>query len=163
MNTFPVVFSFGVPVIGADFVATVQTQGRLLLKEEDGDGWWAYGVDPSSIAGGGETKFEAWDKFRNLYHAVLVDIAEEATSFADFRKQVQLFFDEGSRSRLEEWEAATHEIAGQDQAELDLKVRKAKKIQYGVNVTEISLAPRNQQRSASDRNPLGADLVAAAA
>jgi hypothetical protein len=162
MDTFPVIFSYGVPIIGEGYVATVQTHGRLLLQEEE-DGWWAYGVKPGSIAGGGQTKFEAWNAFRNFYHAVLVDLATEAADFEGFREKVEAFFEESREARLGEWEAATHRVAdlGQD---LDLKVQKAAKARCEVLVTEIVLDRQaTVSRPTSAQNPSAEDIKAVAA
>jgi len=106
---YPLLFGYRDPIFGRGYLAGVATEGRGLLVDEGDDGWWMYGVNPGGLAAGGQTKEEAIASFREMYNAVLFDIAEEVADFGAFQAAVHEFFEEANEPYLEEWEAATEE------------------------------------------------------
>ena len=105
MTHFPVLFSFRDLIAGNGFVASIDLSGRALLVDEE-DGFWMYGVNPGGLAAGGATPGEVLSEFRSMYRSVLFDIAIEATSFEDFQRDVQQFFEATNEATAKDWEAA---------------------------------------------------------
>jgi len=105
MRSYPILFGYRDMVADRDFVAFVATDGRALCTRE-ADGFWLYGVDPGSIAGGGESVEEAGRALKESYLSALFDIAAEAASFAAFKKEVERFFAERNGPNEAMWEAA---------------------------------------------------------
>lgn len=81
------------PIIGRGWIALVEMKGRYTV-----DGNWIYGVNPGAIAGNGEEAF-----YKALFE-VHLDIAEEAESFDDFKKEVERFFYQCDEESLRTWE-----------------------------------------------------------
>jgi hypothetical protein len=105
----PLLFTFRDTVSGNGYFARVAFHGRALAVRED-DGVWMYGVQPGGLAAGGKDEGEAYLTFRQEYTAVLYDIAAEATTFDEFRAEVQSFFDQASQDTLQAWEAAVEDV-----------------------------------------------------
>ena len=99
-------------ISGDGFLAGVTLSGRALMRREDDGKWWMYGVRPAALAESGNTVEEAFLHFRSRYKEVLFDMAQEANSFDDFRKEVESFFYEVDVDAEDErlWENALKAI-----------------------------------------------------
>lgn len=108
-SAFPVLYDHCQLVPGDGFVAAIKLSGRTLLREEDGEVSFA-AVQPPGFAGCGETRAEAWASFMEELRVVLVDLAEDASSFDHFRASVERFFHgpNGSLERL--WREAVEAV-----------------------------------------------------
>lgn len=105
MKLYPLVFSFRDLIAGNGFVAFVAMDGHVLLSEEEG-GFWMYGAQPGSVAGGGHDRPAAFKEFKDGYLSVLFDIAAEATSFGQFEANVRSFFAQVNAPNAKDWDEA---------------------------------------------------------
>lgn len=110
---WPLIFSCRDLVHGTGILADVRVRGRVLAVTER-DGVWMYGVDPGGLAAAGATIPEAYAAFRRSFRAVLLDIAEDASSFGDFVVQTKRFVTEVNTSVEVAWQEAveTHRAFG---------------------------------------------------
>src|SRR5438445_6252267 len=101
----PIMITLRDIISGDGFLAGITLSGRALMRHEDGK-WWMYGVRPAAIAESGETIEEAFSRFRNRYKEVLVDLAQERTTFDAFKAAVEEFFYESDEDSEDErlWE-----------------------------------------------------------
>lgn len=102
---YPLFFRFSVPVQGRGFVALVRVLGRAIAHEEP-EGWWIDGVEPGSVAEGGQNLHAAYDEFRATFCGVLFDLANEVGSFAEFEQQARGFFEQVDAEDEGRWKAA---------------------------------------------------------
>ena len=109
MKRYPLLFTFHDKVSGNGFLADVEARGKALMVDE-GDGFWMYGVNPGGLAEGGESMPDAYWKFREDYRKVLYDIAHEAATFADFRREVEKVFNDTNNPVLQEWDEAVTDV-----------------------------------------------------
>jgi hypothetical protein len=116
---YPLFFGFRTAIQGKGFVASVVMNGRGLMVEEGADDWWLYGVNPGGVAGGGEDQHLAFSEFRNSYYAILFDIANDVTSYEEFRAEVERFFNETNRHYEKEWLAAVEKVREDKSIKLD--------------------------------------------
>jgi hypothetical protein len=104
----PLMITLRDAISGDGFLAGITLSGRALIRKEDDGKWWMYGVRPAAVAESGNTIQEAFSNFRGRYQEILFDLAQENSSFEDFRKEVERFFYEpdanGEDERL--WENA---------------------------------------------------------
>lgn len=105
----PLLFSFQQVVFGNGFTADVNMNGRALLEEREGTAecaseTWISGVAPISISGGGADRSVAYVEFRNAWVSVLFDIAAEAASFDDFKRECQAFLESSAPHLTKEWD-----------------------------------------------------------
>lgn len=105
MSSYPVLFSYRDLIMGRDFVAYVEADGRALLRKEE-DCYWADGVCPGALSAGGKEISETNREFKKRYLSVLFDIAEEAETFSDFKREVEAFFNECDEQSAADWDAA---------------------------------------------------------
>lgn len=92
-------------ISGDGFLAGITLSGRALMRKEDDEKWWMYGVHPAGIAESGTTIEETFLRFRNKYKETLFDIAQENRSFDTFKAEVERFFYEGDDDE-QLWEKA---------------------------------------------------------
>jgi hypothetical protein len=112
-NAWPLLFKHRSPVLGNGFVALVEMHGRLLARpdaEQGPDGIWIDGVNPGALALPAENIRSASHALRSALTGVLVDFAEEASSFDDFKAAVEEFFRETDAETVGEWEACVAEV-----------------------------------------------------
>ncbi|MEA2559523.1 MAG: hypothetical protein QOH06_1027 [Acidobacteriota bacterium] len=109
MKHYPILFSRRDVVEAERFTANVIVAGRVLVKGEPGE-FWAEGINPGGLAAKGETATAAMRALCASYHDVLLDIAEDETSFVGFEKAVKRFFADTSTVALEEWDKAVLEV-----------------------------------------------------
>ena|ERR1019366_1130585 len=108
LKNHPLLITLRDAISGDGFLAGITLSGRALMRKEDDGKWWMYGVRPAALAESGTTIEEAFLRFRGRYRDVLFDIAQENSSFDNFRNEVERFFYEpdadGEDERL--WEDA---------------------------------------------------------
>jgi hypothetical protein len=100
----PLIITLQDTISGNGFLAKITLSGRTLMRREDGK-WWMYGVRPAAIAASGATIDEAFLRFRQGHKEVLFDIAQDSTTFDEFRTEVERFFNEGDADE-QAWENA---------------------------------------------------------
>jgi hypothetical protein len=103
----PIMITFRDVISGDGFLAGITLSGRALMREDDGK-WWMYGVRPAALAESGSTIDEAFSHFHNRYLETLFDMAQEASSFDEFRDEVERFFYEADANDEDErlWDNA---------------------------------------------------------
>jgi hypothetical protein len=109
MKHYPILFSRRDVVEAENFTASVTVAGRVLVAAEDGE-FWAEGINPGGLAAKGESATAAMRALCVSYHEVLLDIAEDESSFEGFKKAVERFFADTSMAALEEWDKAVVEV-----------------------------------------------------
>jgi hypothetical protein len=113
LTQHPIMIMLQDSLSGNGFLARITMSGRALMREEDGK-WWMYGVRPAGIAASGENIDEAFLRFRNSYKEILFDIAQETSTFDEFRAEVVHFFEENDADNEDEraWESSLAAIRG---------------------------------------------------
>ncbi|MGB8979061.1 MAG: hypothetical protein WCC32_15340 [Terriglobales bacterium] len=94
LRDHPILITLQDTVSGDGFLARVTMSGRTLMRQEEDRKWWMYGVRPAAIAESGCTIDEAFLRFRQAHTNVLLDIVQESKTFAEFRTEVERFFDD---------------------------------------------------------------------
>jgi hypothetical protein len=131
-------------VKGEHFTAGVIVAGRVLVQGEDGE-FWAEGVNPGGLAAKGETATAAMRALCTSYHMVLLDIAEDETSFEGFKKAVERFFADTSMAALEEWDKAVLEVrAGRLSLEDEMGKRPSES-PLGITVLSLEDKAKNEE------------------
>lgn len=110
---FPVMLRFQVPTTAKAFDARVLIEGRALGMLVDGE-FWLDGVNPGGLTACGATLRDAAHAFREGVQRVIEDIAEDASSFIDFRQEVERFFNEVDGATYRAWEAARAAVKAGD-------------------------------------------------
>lgn len=106
MKTYPIYFNFTESVPGRGFWAGVKLFGQALAVQESPEEWWAYGVNPGAIAGQGATIREAFADLRLAFRRYLADCAMEASTFAEFKAELERFYAESDPETMSEWQEA---------------------------------------------------------
>jgi predicted RNase H-like HicB family nuclease len=109
LNEHPIMLTLRDTITGDGFLAQITLSGRALMRHEDGK-WWMYGVRPGGIAEAGNSIEEAFSRFRNRYKETLIEIAQENSTFEDFRTEVERFFYEADSEDERLWENALAQI-----------------------------------------------------
>ncbi len=109
LSHYPLMFTFRDAIAGNGFLAGITLSGRALMTQEDKE-WWLYGVSPGAIAENGRTPQETYLRFRNRYKGVLFDVAEGATNFKTFKKEVEQFFHAVDQEEDRRWTEALQAI-----------------------------------------------------
>lgn len=102
IKRYPLIFQSRDLIAGKKFFAVISIKGQVLLEKED-CGVWLYGVQPGGIAAGGADVIDAFREFKRGYLLVLDDIAHEAATFKEFKKQVRLFTRDMNESVNKDW------------------------------------------------------------
>lgn len=110
MANYPLMFTLRDVITGEGFLAGVTVSGRALMVKEDDGYWWMYGVRPGAIADFAATPQEAFHKFRDRYKTLLFDMAEEASSFDNFKSEVESFYGQPNRDEESRWNEAFRTI-----------------------------------------------------
>jgi len=109
MTHYPILFSRRDLVKANHFTAGVIVAGRILVSDEDGE-FWAEGVNPGGMAARGDSLASALKALCDSYHEVLLDIAEDESSFDGFKKAVERFFADTNMMAQEEWDEAVLQV-----------------------------------------------------
>jgi len=104
--TYALIFTFKELITSNRFLSSVTGSGRALMVREGDEGWWLYGVEPGGLAASGDTPQEAHRKFTDALKGILLDLADESASFADFDRRVQAFFHEVDETETGNWTRA---------------------------------------------------------
>lgn len=111
MKLYPLIFGpHGGLVAGQGFVAHVVIRGRCLLEETAEDLYSVLGVNPGAVAGDGENMGEAHHDFLERVRLVVIEIADEATDFGDFKAQVEEFVYRTNKPNEKLWNAAVEQV-----------------------------------------------------
>lgn len=110
MNTYPILYNFTERIPGDGFWASVRVFGRALAVQEDDQEWWAYGVNPGAIAGGGASIRAAFADLQYHFRQYLADVAASATTEDAFKRELERFHNECDPETLAEWDAAVQAI-----------------------------------------------------
>jgi hypothetical protein len=122
MTHYPLLFSRRDRVDVGRFTAEVVVAGRILVTDHDGE-FWAEGVTPGGLAAKADTAMAALHAFGDTYHRVLLDIAEDESSFESFKKAVERFFADTNLTAMKEWEDAVLEVRAGTVTMADMKKR----------------------------------------
>jgi predicted RNase H-like HicB family nuclease len=106
---YPLLFTYRGSVIGKGFLAEISARGRVLASVES-DGCWLYGVNPGGVAVDGSSLEDAHRELRETIRLVLVDLANEATTFDAFQLSIEEFFKTTNEPTREEWETAVAQV-----------------------------------------------------
>lgn len=108
LKEHPIMVTLQDTLSGNGFLARITLSGRALMRMEDDEKWWMYGVRPAGIAASGKNIEETFLHFRSRYKEILFDIAQDSQSFADFEAEVERFFNESDSNNEDErlWEGA---------------------------------------------------------
>ena len=106
---WPLLFTHRGSIIGKGFVAEVAIFGRLIARVE-AEGVWFDGVNPGAMAVGAKTLSEGGPEVRDVITSVLVDFAEEADTFDDFKARVEAFVNETDDGTVAEWKDAVQQV-----------------------------------------------------
>ena len=110
MDRIPLYFNRSLMVAGRGFIAQVAIEGRCIL-EQTGDGFVSFlGVNPGAVAGQGETRGEAYHDLLENIRLVLVDFANEAPGFQQFKDLVERYVLETNRPFEAAWRDAVEDI-----------------------------------------------------
>lgn len=109
LKEHPIMITLQDTISGNGFLARITLSGRTLMRQEDDGKWWMYGVHPAAIAESGSNIDESFLRFRQAYEGVLFDIAKESNDFAEFRNEVERFFNEGDADE-QAWEHALRAV-----------------------------------------------------
>jgi hypothetical protein len=144
MKSYPILFRFREPIMGRGFVAFVAADGRAVLTEDE-EGCWFYGVNPGGIAGGGDSRAEAFREFQTHYLSVVFEIASLAPSFDEFRAETERFFSEVNQPAQADWIAAHSAVRSGDLDHPDLKRVKADERPLALAVIRVGDEPASQR------------------
>jgi len=134
---FPILLQFRDVVAGNGFVAHVLMDGRALLVAEDDGDHWVYGVKPGAVAGGAADVSTALTEFQTQYRSVLFAIASEASTFDEFKREVQAFFEQ-TDSDDEAWFKALDEVRKSKNVSLDdLPIMSADLVPSKIRIAEV--------------------------
>lgn len=109
MQQLPILFDFRNVIVGNGYFATVRMRGRALVEEE-GDETWVTSVTPVGLAVPGAERAEALKAFRTSWDIVLVELAKQADTYADFKAACEDLFNSQSQPVEAEWSAAHAEV-----------------------------------------------------
>jgi len=109
MARYPLVFGLRDLIQGEGFLAGVAVNGRALLHEDDGD-IWIEGINPGGFSETGASFADAVERFRRTYTSILFDIASDAESFDEFKRDVEVFFHDCASRPKADWEQAVQDV-----------------------------------------------------
>jgi predicted RNase H-like HicB family nuclease len=110
LREHPIMIVLQDAVAGNGFLAGITLTGRTLMRQEDDNKWWMYGVCPGGIAESGNTVDEAFSRFRSRYKETLFDIAQESKDYPQFVAEVKRFFAEVDEEDRIAWDNALKAI-----------------------------------------------------
>ena len=124
MKEYPLFFESGGPIFGDGYVVSVVVRGRVLATWNEDDGEFVLsGVNPGSLLGFGRTLNEAYQYMVESLRCVLIDIATDAATVQEFRREADDFFETDSPRCRAEWQAARERaLRGEPSADFDLRV-----------------------------------------
>lgn len=109
MADYPLIVTLTFDIRCSEITARVVAHGRALMALEDGE-WWCHGVDPGGLTANGENPAVAFSVYKQAFHDILHDLAQEAGGYEGFRRMVQEFVADTDKNEAERWQAARNEI-----------------------------------------------------
>lgn len=107
MKEYPLFFESGGPIFGNGYIVSVLVRGRVLATwDEDDREFVLRGVNPGSLLGFGATLNEAYQYMVESLRCVLIDIATDAATVEEFRREADDFFETGALQCRAEWQTA---------------------------------------------------------
>lgn len=152
----PLLFTFKHVIQGRGFIAGVRMSGRALLEQEDGE-HWIMGVAPVGWSGGGMTRNEAFQDFRNGWTEILFDISAKASSFAEFKAEASTFLKSKHEGFAAQWDEALARVRREAITDPDLRSESAE--EHRIDWEVVELKPCDSE---PDRNEIEPGLSAAA-
>ena len=146
MTHYPILFSRRDLIKASHFAAGVIVAGRVLVTEEEDGEFWAEGVTPGGLAAKGDTAATALKSFCDTYHEVLLDIAEDESSFESFNKAVERFFADTNVTALKDWEEAVVEVRAGKLTMADMGKRPSES-PIGIRVLLLEKKAKNEEVS----------------
>lgn len=154
MTRYPIIFGLRDIVQGEGYLAGVEVQGRALMHDEGDDHVWIEGVNPGGFTGTGHSPTEALEDFRKAYSAILYDIALEAGSFREFKREVEALFANAGELPQREWDEAVQDVrAGRVRA--DWLGKRSAETPLGIRVAELK-KPSAKQNKVEEGSALAA-------
>lgn len=141
MDALPLLFGVRNVVHGNGFVAEVVANGRALVREGQDGSWSVSGLNPGGLIGLGCDFSDAYSDFRRTHRMFLIDVAEQASTFDDFKAEVRRYFHETDRSLEDEWTAAVRVVRRSKAADLPLPKRKESEAKRAIYVRLKQLTP----------------------
>lgn len=105
-ESLPIILTQRVPVMGENYLASIEMRLRILVEREIVDGCeevWIYGVNPGGISAGGKTIEDAHNAFTKLLCSTIFDMADEAGSFNALKREVTEFVTSTNAPYEERW------------------------------------------------------------
>ncbi len=124
MTEYPLFFESGGPIFGNGYVVSVLVRGRVLATWDETDGEFVLtGVNPGSLLGFGRTLNEAYQCMVESLRCVLIDIATDAATVEEFRREAEDYYETDAPRCRAEWQAARKRARrGGPSGDLDLRV-----------------------------------------
>ncbi len=154
MTEYALFFESGGPVLGEGYIVSVRVRGRALAIRDDEDGEFQLsGVNPGSLLGFGRTLNEAYQEFVESLRCVLIDIASDAPSFEDFRREAQDFFHTEDPRSETRWDAARERVRrGETPNELNLRLESSTP-DLGIDVQHVEVPSLSANAPAQQLSP----------
>jgi len=138
----PLIFTLQDAISGNGFLAGITLVGRALMERDAEGKWWLYGVCPGGLAESGDSPQDTFMRFRSRYKEVLIDIAQEKSTYAEFKAEVERFFHEIDPQDARRWEDALGAIRSGNlvppEPFSDLPREKPEQKPCAINVEELS-------------------------
>lgn len=110
MDRLPIIYSYRQVVVGNQFFATVYLQGHAILSTCEADEVWMEAVAPAGFAAVGPDRGCAFAAFRDAWHKVLIDIANDSANFSDFHARCGEFLSSAHPDFVDEWQELVAEV-----------------------------------------------------
>lgn len=138
MKEYPLFFESGGPIFGDGYVVSVVVRGRVLATWDEDDGEFVLsGVNPGSLLGFGRTLNEAYQYMVESLRCVLIDIATDAATVEEFRREAHDFFETDAPQCRARWESARERVRqGELRNDLDLRVETSDP-EFGMFVEQV--------------------------
>lgn len=107
---WPLLFAYRDRLYGSGYLMEISVRGRALCVKYDDGQVWMYGVNPGGIAEHGGNLEAAHMAFRRAFTAALIDIANDVSSFDEFKSAVQSFVYEANNAVEAEWQEAVRAV-----------------------------------------------------
>jgi hypothetical protein len=151
MQNTPLFFNSAGLIAGRGFIASVKIAGRCLLEHTGKDYFTFFGVNPGSAAGQGMTEAEAFRNFVDNIRSVLFDIADEASSFDAFIRELEEYVMDGNEPYEEAWRAAVEDRGSNRFARTEYKETIDAQTQPSIRV-ELVVGNQGDQTVAASRD-----------
>ena len=154
MAEYALFFESGGPVLGEGYIVSIRVRGRALaIRGEESGEFQLSGVNPGSLLGFGRTLNEAYQEFVESLRCVLVDIASDAPSPEDFRREARDFFHTEDPEAEARWEAARERVRkGETPNDLELRLERSTP-ELGIEVQHVEAPALSANAPAQELSP----------